>query len=953
MIPLLAVLLAAPTLRLDYTRESLVSTVRHYQQTIDGRVVIGGERIEQTHGGVTRVVYERFAEERGDRDRAHVAAAACDACVYVNVGGVARLARREIVHARPLEPHAIYTDAETGDVLRDESLFFSVRARVFDVNPVAKLNNPALRDQNDDAAAVPDAAYSVVDIINLDPGTPLSGPNVKIVDTQAPFTVHADPSQSLEFNRSQPQFEDVNAYFQIDRTQRYLQSLGYVGARRLVDYAIPVDSHAANGTDNSFYQMQTPAGHGALFFGDGGTDDAEDPDIMLHEFFHSVQDWIAPGALAGTPETQARAIAEGSADYWSFSSNYAGTAASGRDPFCIGDWDARCFGDDPSQQCGYPEGADCLRRVDSAKTMRDYITSPQTGVEYENSLIWSSALREIFLKAGRQTTDTLVIESFFGIPPLPTFKLVAQKMIEADLVLRGGAEFSTICKAMTSHGILDVSECTASPRGEWTMFPSHDAPISIPDAGAPIESSIVISDPRAVDRVAVHVDIDHPVRGDLVLTLVAPNGVEVPLKQSLNVDRTPGLHVTFGIDAQPASSLDVLHGISAAGTWKLRVQDVFASDVGRLVSWSLVLQFAGDVPLVSRPAATARQIIPAVAHLAGYVSDVRLLNRGARTTTVTLIFTPSNADGTQAFAAMKVSIEPQQVVRLDDVLTQLHLIGLGQLEIQSDTNDVIATSRTSLGGAGEFVPAMPPADATDLVIPHVEVDNAFRTNVGLAETSGQAGTVHIHAGDKTIDVPILPFSHIQFPLTSAASTVQVSGAHVIAYAAVVDNSSNDAIFVPAVPNVESTQTLFAPFISTALWRTEPAILGTTPPIVHPPDGIGILRVEGRITAATGRIATGHFGEALPFANGGVTSGDIIHVEVSEVFRSNLIVMNVGDRDSIVTVLGTTFTLPPMAIRFISLTAGVQRVHLEATAPVLAYASLIDNSTGDPMLIPIQ
>jgi subtilisin-like proprotein convertase family protein len=439
------------------------------------------------------------------------------------------------------------------------------------------------------------------------------------------------------------------------------------------------------------------------------------------------------------------------------------------------------------------------------------------------------------------------------------------------------------------------------------------------------------------------------VRGDLVLTLVAPNGVEVPLKQSLNVDRTPGLHVTFGIDAQPASSLDVLHGISAAGTWKLRVQDVFEGDTGTLVSWCLVLQFAGDAPFASRPAAAVRRIIPAVAHLAGYVSDVRLLNRGTRTTTVTLIFTPSNADGTQTFAAMKVSIDPQQVVRIDDVLTQLHLIGLGQLEIQSETNDVIATSRTSLGGVGEFVPAMPPAEATDLVIPHIEVDDAFRTNIGLAETSGQAGVVRIN---DTISVPILPFSHVQFPLTTAATTVRVSGAKVIAYAAVVDNQSNDAVFIPAVPNVESTQTLFAPFISTAAWRTEPVIVGTATQTA-PPSGIGILRIDGQITAATGRIATGHFGEALPFASGGVTSGDIIHVEVSDAFRSNLIVMNVGDRDSIVTVLGTTFTLAPMAIRFLSLAAGVMRVHLDATAPVLAYASLIDNATGDPMLIPIQ
>ena len=118
-------------------------------------------------------------------------------------------------------------------------------------------------------------------------------------------------------------------------------------------------------------------------------------------------------------------------------------------------------------------------------------------------------------------------------------------MIEADRLLRDSAEVTTICSAMTKRGILAASECGAVPRGEITYFTSHDTNIPIADAGLALESSVVITDTRAIERAGVRVDIDHPVRGDLVITLVAPNGKEIVLKQSLDVDRTPGVHTTF------------------------------------------------------------------------------------------------------------------------------------------------------------------------------------------------------------------------------------------------------------------------------------------------------------------------------------------------------------------------------------------------------------------------
>ncbi|PYQ48506.1 MAG: hypothetical protein DMF59_15790, partial [Acidobacteria bacterium] len=108
-----------------------------------------------------------------------------------------------------------------------------------------------------------------------------------------------------------------------------------------------------------------------------------------------------------------------------------------------------------------------------------------------------------------------------------------------------------------------------------------------------------------------------------------------------------------------------------------------------LTSWSLVIQFAGDVPLTVRPAASANQqkFIAAVAHAPGangttFITDVRLFNRGASSAQVTAVFTPTGGDGRTNFAAVRIVIQPAQVVAIDDIVrTLLQSAGTGQLQI--------------------------------------------------------------------------------------------------------------------------------------------------------------------------------------------------------------------------------------------------------------------------------
>lgn len=1057
----LAAAVNAQDLRLDYERESLLGTYRHYTQYVDGLPVLGGEVIERVeHDGSVRELYRAIAAPGPRRALIAKSSAVASAprgnlrdaqLVAVNHGGEARPAWRVVVEEKPHEPVAHYIDAATGNLLVSQPLFAQITAkgRVFDTNPVAKLNDPSLRDQNDSAAAVPDAAYSLFDLFELNPTGMLTGPNVQIVDTDAPTTPHADASQPLLFDRSQPQFEEVNAYFQIDRSQRYMQSLGYTGPRRVVAYALPVDPHSLSGADNSLYVGSSTPGQGKLYFGDGGVDDAEDPDIVLHEFFHSVQDWIAPSAFFGTSASQSRAMGEGFSDYWAYSSNYEAGLGSGRDPYCIADWDARCAGDDSGQNCGYPVGADCLRRVDSTKTMNDYNNSDLSGTEHKNGEIWSSALREIFdalvrrhgAASGRRMADLLVLESMFGAPSDPTYAIIARKLLDADRALNGGAHAVAICSAFTARLILGAGDCGAPPRGDVTLFQSAQHGLAIPDnSPVGVTATLDITDSRAIERLTVNVNIAHPSRGDLQIVLIAPDGTDVVL-QNPSTDGAPFTQVTYGVDADSAERLDVFHGRAANGRWTLSVKDFHPQNSGTLLSWSLAITFAGDVPATIRPSSFApRKVIAAVAHTPGalgtaWQTDVRLFNRGATTSNVTAIFTHSGEEGWNHFAAVKLSIPPQQVMALDDVVAAtMRTSGVGQLEFLGDTDSLIVTSRTytrANGGTfGQFIPAVSTTEASTLAyVPQVIRTEGFRTNLGFAETAGGSGTVRVTIFDGSArivfqqELSVLPFGQFQLPVTSSGGlmTAEVSviagDARIVAYGSVIDNRSGDPVYVAAaVPRAGSfvAPVIRQPGVNT-LWHSdlflsalgqdggtffvtytdavtgeriikhntvgahETLALDDVVASLFGRTGFGTVLAElsGNLVA-TSRTSTssgnGTYGQFVPFGPVALLDGprELLHIERSSAFRTNLGAINSGDLDEVIRftlydaaghALGSTdrHVGPLRVIQFSldELTASPivdGRVEVEVVAGnghALAWASVVDNTTGDPIFVAAQ
>ncbi|HXU76446.1 MAG TPA: LamG-like jellyroll fold domain-containing protein, partial [Methylomirabilota bacterium] len=110
--------------------------------------------------------------------------------------------------------------------------------------------------------------------------------------------------------------------------------------------------------------------------------------------------------------------------------------------------------------------------------------------------------------------------------------------------------------------------------------------LPIPDNQA-VTSTNILTLPGSIESMQVNVNITHPYRGDLELTLIHPDGTEVRLKNSDGTDAAPDILTSYPNLTLPVESLGVLNGKPIAGTWRLRVTDSFLLDSGVLNTWSL------------------------------------------------------------------------------------------------------------------------------------------------------------------------------------------------------------------------------------------------------------------------------------------------------------------------------------------------------------------------------
>jgi zinc metalloprotease ZmpB len=303
---------------------------------------------------------------------------------------------------------------------------------VFLPNPVADLQDESLTDQKDADYAALAPAYHRVTLTNLDGSGYLRGDWATIVsETGNPAF---SPGGTFDFNRHQDEFEQVMAYYWITEAQNYIQRLGFG-----TGLFPPVNKESQRvrinqwGADNSFFTDKKDE----LRFGKGGVDDAEDAEVILHEYGHAIQDSQQTPFGFGF-SVEAGSIGEGFADYWAVT--VSSLIAPTPDPACVADWDS------VSYTSTVPH---CLRRVDTN------LHYPQdlNGRVHHDGMIWSRALRDIRAALGATQADTVILNAHFGMPD-PTMPQLAARTVAVASQIYGNGAANKVKAAFVARGIL-------------------------------------------------------------------------------------------------------------------------------------------------------------------------------------------------------------------------------------------------------------------------------------------------------------------------------------------------------------------------------------------------------------------------------------------------------------------------------------------------------------------
>lgn len=425
------------------TKHSLLGVHRWYAQTYHDLPVVGGYYVRHLtrYGRITAVVDGRQPVSESLSTKPTVGKRSADAAAERRVADAARRRsgrsdKNRVVAPSASDqsaslavfggrsPHLVWrvltrgpqgvartlVDAHTGKAVRTTVLTRNVkgRGRVFNPNPVVTLGDESLKDHKDKNQAVLWPAYQNVRIRHLDGSGKLSGQYVRIV--RAKGGLAKSSSESFVYLRKNDRFEQVMAYYQLDQAQAYIQQLGFSDLNN-EPQDVATDTFAG---DNSFYDPTSDL----ITYGRGGVDDAEDAEVIWHEYGHAMQDDEVPGF--GQSE-QAGAIGEGFGDYWAVTMSVP--VSHGFDLPCVMDWDSTSY------TTTVPH---CLRRTDTAKTSDD-----MTGEVHADGEIWSGALWDIQQAIGRRKADRTILESQYYYIPDTSFAGAARDVVATARALYG------------------------------------------------------------------------------------------------------------------------------------------------------------------------------------------------------------------------------------------------------------------------------------------------------------------------------------------------------------------------------------------------------------------------------------------------------------------------------------------------------------------------------------
>ena len=325
---------------------------------------------------------------------------------------------------------------ENGQVFfREEAMLYSgpdslVKMSVFRPDPVSKLRMPyggLLRDRGDsNSVLLTQALDTVFCRVGFSADSfRLKNSRFELGEFSIPSRPHAtcNHPDSLLRNRSHPVFEELNAFYHLNRFRAYVDSLGF---DTLAAYCLPVDAHGMDGADQSAFSTTDRQ----LYFGEGNVDDAEDAAVLVHEYGHA----LSHSALAfGNSGFERRALEEGFCDY-------------------LGGSYTRRLSDFTWNQLFKWDGHNEFwtgRVLNSEKMYPNNLV----GQIHKDGEIFSSALTELENLSSRALVHELLLGSMPFFLPNQTMPAAAQVLLETDSSLYNGAHSTQINQAFMARGI--------------------------------------------------------------------------------------------------------------------------------------------------------------------------------------------------------------------------------------------------------------------------------------------------------------------------------------------------------------------------------------------------------------------------------------------------------------------------------------------------------------------
>lgn len=352
--------------------------------------------------------------------------------IYALKGNFRRAWKIKFGIKNPAASLLLFVDAANGHIIEERNVLRKALGRglVFMPNPVVSLNNDNLFDLKDKDQDIFKKAYRIVELLDLNPGGYLKGPHADTAGTQKRAR---SSNNEFIYHRTDNRFEEVMAYYYVDSVQRYIQSLGFVKGKGILNHPIKINAHGGR-EDNSYYDPSP--GRQDITYGDGGVDDAEDAEVILHEYGHAVQDAIIPGF---GQSHEGRAIGEGFGDY--LAGSFFCQLKTPERKLKIAEWDAKGMEGGPQE---------CLRKLDSDKCY----PKDMEGEEHSDGEIWSACLWQVRQLLGRTKADTVILESHFYLSQYSDFKDAAEAILMAEKNLFGGKKSKGLQKIFKTRGIL-------------------------------------------------------------------------------------------------------------------------------------------------------------------------------------------------------------------------------------------------------------------------------------------------------------------------------------------------------------------------------------------------------------------------------------------------------------------------------------------------------------------